>query len=343
MATKRQSNIELLRIVAMLMVVGVHIDFASIGKPDASGLEALSDSRVVWQYAVESLTLLGVNLFTMISGYFGIRLRLRTMVTFLAQCIFYSVLIYLFGVAAGIRPFNVGQFLTSFLVLSVDPLWYVPAYFLLCLLSPLLNAGIEALPKRDMRNLLLVLVAFTCWTGWYWGGHFNPTGYTIMQLVVMYLIARYIGLYYNNNVRAMWAGRHAWLLTAAGYAGIFLALVFMQLKWKAIAYNSPFAIIASIGVFMLFARMHLQSRAVNWIAKSAFAVYLIHQHPMLFGTKFKPLVQSLWAEMPLWEFTLAAIGIMLATYAIAIALDTIRRGLFAALPKISFVKHHRGE
>ena len=81
MAAERESNIELLRIVSMLMVVLVHIDGASLGLPQA--LTVAATARDVWQLAVEALVIIGVNCFTLISGYFGIRLRVRTALGYL--------------------------------------------------------------------------------------------------------------------------------------------------------------------------------------------------------------------------------------------------------------------
>ena len=73
----RQSNMELLRVVSMLMVLAVHIDGASLGLPRLGGNLGAMTARDAWQLVTEALAIVGVNCFTLISGYFGIRLRLR--------------------------------------------------------------------------------------------------------------------------------------------------------------------------------------------------------------------------------------------------------------------------
>lgn len=85
---------ELLRIVSMMMVLAVHLDGASLGLPDLGGNPAGATARDWWRLAVEALAITGVNCFTMISGYFGIRLTVRGAVRFLLMCAFYSVGIY---------------------------------------------------------------------------------------------------------------------------------------------------------------------------------------------------------------------------------------------------------
>ena len=74
--SERKSNMEALRILSMLMVLTVHIDGASLGLPSAPGTDI--GAREAWKLAVEAAAITGVNCFTMISGYFGIRLRFRS-------------------------------------------------------------------------------------------------------------------------------------------------------------------------------------------------------------------------------------------------------------------------
>ena len=65
---QRQSNIELLRIVSMLMVLAVHVDGASLGLPEPMGDIASLTARDVWRIIVEAVAIIGVNSFTMNSG-----------------------------------------------------------------------------------------------------------------------------------------------------------------------------------------------------------------------------------------------------------------------------------
>ena len=68
----RQSNFELLRIVAMLLVLVVHVDFFSLGVPSDADIAGNPVSSAM-RYIVESLALVCVNSYILISGYFGIK------------------------------------------------------------------------------------------------------------------------------------------------------------------------------------------------------------------------------------------------------------------------------
>lgn len=334
MLKERESNLEALRIVSMMMVVLVHIDGASLGLPSIKGdLQALT-SRDVWRLVVESITIIGVNCFTLISGYFGIKLRLKGVLSFLFQCVFYSVLI------ASLAPWLLGiefswkEWGESWLVLSHTDLWYVPAYFCLMLLSPLLNAGVDKLSRREFAWILGIFLLFNIWSGWWWGGSFNPTGYTVMQLILMYLIGRFIRRNIEIGGKEITDGEDLRLKPQHSVVGYVAAtgLIFMSSLYlepvKAFAYNSPMVILASVSFFILFLSFRFHSWWVNYIARSAFAVYLIHKAPEIWGNFMRPEIATAWRELSLPAFTAAAVIITVCVYAVAVLVDPARRWLF---------------
>ncbi len=324
---------ELLRIASMLMVLGVHIDFASLGMPDVSGGWAGLTVRDWWQLSVESVCIVGVNCFTMISGWFGIKLRWRGIWTFLFECVFYSVLICTAVMIVKPEARSLSVWAESWLVLSHTDLWYVPAYFGLMLLSPLLNAGAERLTKSQFGTCLSLFVAFNLWCGWWQGGQFNPTGYTLIQLVMMYLVAKYLRLHVGFDI--MKAKRK--LIVSAYFVsltGITVSAVY--LPTKAYAYNSPIVILNTIALFMLFACMNFKSPTVNRLGSGAFSVYLIHKAPPVWGGLLKPAVMKLWLLLPLWQFTMCAIVLAAAIYTGAWTIDRLRLAVSDRLSAIIF-------
>lgn len=329
-STRRQSSIELLRIISMMMVLAVHIDGASLGLPELEGDFARLTARPAWQLGVESLAIIGVNCFTLISGYFSIRLKVRSLASFLFQCVFYSVGLYAVMCIAAPGRFSFGGLIESFMILTHTDLWYVPAYFLLMLVAPLLNAGFDRLPRRHALYLTLALTAYNVWAGWLWGGSFNPSGYTVVQLIMIYCIGRTISLY-----RSELTGRLR--RPALAYLGLYLGMTLATAVFacydpaKAFAYNQPTVILASVSFFLCFASIDFSSRAVNYAARSAFAVYLIHKNPAVWGGVMKPGVVGLWNQLTLWQFSLAAVGLIAAIYLATMAVDPLRRFISSAI------------
>lgn len=305
------------------MVLGLHIDGASLGLPKPSGsLEALT-AREIWQLGAESLCIVGVNCFTMISGYFGIRLTVKNVGSYLFECIFYSVGIYSLAMILFPASCSWNGWIESWMILSHSDLWYVPAYFLLMLFSPILNGGLDKLSCRQTGYILLGLTLFNIWCGWWWNGNFNPTGYTIMQLILIYIaggyIRRYVHIKSTPFIQATLACGYVLSALAVAVSAIYLPSL------KAFAYNSPLVMAETVFLFLLFLTMHFQSRTVNRIAKGAFAVYLIHKAPIVWVSMMKPAVISLWQATPLWVFVLSSIGLSIAIYIFGALIDMVRQ------------------
>lgn len=331
-AKPRQSNMELLRIISMLMILAVHIDGASVGLPSPDGDFGSLTVRDIWRIAVESVAIIGVNSFVMISGYFGIRLRWRGVLSFLFECAFYSVGIYTVVTLAYPDRFSWTGWMESWMVLSHTNLWYVPSYFGLMLLSPVLNAGMDALPKRTFMGVLVLFLLFNMWCGWWWHGSFNPAGYTLVQLVMVYMTARYIRLHISIE-----SVRHRRNAIIAVYALSLVAIAVSAVclpPERAFAYNSPAVLLSTVSFFLVFAALRFRSPAVDYIAKSAFAVYLIHKAPLVWCLVMRPAVCHLWSTLSLPLFTFAAVGIAIGFYLLAMVIDPLRRLLFNFLSRI---------
>ena len=323
---QRASNMELLRIVSMLMVLCVHIDGASLGLPANTDINDLS-ARDIWRYGVESLAIIGVNCFTLISGYFKINLRLKSIGIYLFQCVFYSVLIYTVLTPVLGHEWSWLEWGESWMVLTHTDLWYVPAYFALMLLAPFINAAFDTLPRRKVIIFTGAFVIFNLWAGWYFDGSFNPTGYTVIQLVMMYMIGRCISL--CKDIIGKFKKPQFIISCFSIYVLFSVITTYYALSdWlKAYAYNAPAVMIASVAFMMAFSAMDFRSKSVNYVAKSAFAVYLIHKSPLIWGNYLKPYVWEFWQSLSLFHFTLAAICLMLAIYAISMLIDAVRRTL----------------
>lgn len=307
----------------MLMVLTVHADGAALGLPALHGNLAYATAYDLWRLAIESVAIIGVNCFTMISGYFGIRLCLRGAAAYLFQCIFYSVGIYTLLMLCFPERLSLTGWAESWLVLTHTDLWYIPAYFGLMLLSPILNAGLKALDRRQYTWLLAAFTLFNLWCGWWWQGSFNPTGYTIVQLTLVYITAHYIRLHVPQTSvnRRRPAITAIYLLSTAG---IFITSLYME-PTRAFAYNSPLVLLSSVSLFMLFTTLHIQSRTINYAARSAFAAYLIHKSPLIWGNAMKPLMLRLADALPGWQLAAAGAAVVIGFYLLAMTVDPLRR------------------
>lgn len=145
----RHQGIGLLRILSMLFVVLFHINLNVILRNSET-----SEFLKYIAIAGNSLVAVAVNCFVLISGYFGIRVRVKSFLGLFFQTEFYSVIAlviailclgYQFVIPSGLVPFH------------PEGLWFVPVYVMLYLISPILNQLITS--KYVHKSAICVLVS----------------------------------------------------------------------------------------------------------------------------------------------------------------------------------------
>ena len=151
----RKSNLELLRILAMLAIVSGHL-------LTQSSLGNVTGTNHILALLLGSGVRIGVNVFLILGAWFMVdaKFRAERIVRLYLEVFFYSVPIticmLLMGEAGGLR--NVLQGMLPFFGRSV---WFASAYISLIALSPFLN-HFFTLPVRTQRTLLVVLFLLFC-------------------------------------------------------------------------------------------------------------------------------------------------------------------------------------
>lgn len=321
----RQSNIELLRIIAMLMILVVHFDGACLGLP--SPQMALSSSE--WaKTVVESLSIIGVNLFVLISGYFGIRTDSRRILTYLGMCAFYSLGIFSLACIAKPSIFSLEALADAALFISHNDLWFVRDYFFLMLLAPFVNVVFANISKWQLHWLTAAILLISCYFGWLWQGKVNPTGYSLMQLVTIYVVGHWLSL--NRLSRSKGAALYV-------FSTICIVLSAAELiPTMAYAYNSPFVIASAVGLFVVFSSFPFSNAYVNFFASGTFAVYLIHKNPYVWGGWLKPQVLALYGSLSPTAFALCISAFTLSVFFSCILIDKLRQYAVGYLSRLFF-------
>ena len=162
--SKRQANFELLRIVAMLMIISLH--YLVKGGIAAPFPFAAKENPVgVFAWLVEAFCIVAVNCYVLLSGYFLSESGWKPgrIGTLLCQVLFYSLLIPVFllafGAASVSRP-DVYDWIGFVFPLGMEHYWFATAYLVMYLFAPFLAAGMEKIDKRELQILLVFLLAF---------------------------------------------------------------------------------------------------------------------------------------------------------------------------------------
>lgn len=340
MKSLRLSNFELLRVLAMLMVLAIHADFISLGRPTCDDL--VSAPLNVWtRLAVEMAGIVAVDVFVLISGWFGIRASVRGLCRYLFTCLFFCI-----GVNVVMWTCGLPSLHDETLHMIRDKIefnWFVIAYLLLYILAPVLNTFVTTATRRTQRRVLLAFFAVQTLYGWLTNtaGYFY-FGYSPLSFVGLYLLARYAAVFRPRWSRgkattyfALYAAFTA-VQTIGGVVALKITSMGVNIGGPAIdrlgAYNNPLVIASSVALLLGFRELHFRSRLVNWLGASSFAVFLLHSHPALFG-KFKQIVEYIYNIYSGWGFWLRLTAFLLLVYALAVLVDQIRIRLWRVVEK----------
>lgn len=277
---KRDSNIELLRLICMLLIVFQHCihicAFPEIWNPQIMSAEVLTTAILV------GLTYVGVNCFVLISGYYGIKLKLRSVLNLYLICAIYALIGYLLHIYIDGANIDRGILYHSLFCISHSSLWFVKCYAGLILLSPLLNEAMEHMSRRNYQWVLALLTILNVYFGFLWKDRvFNADGYTIANFVYIYIIGGYISRYVDIE----WCRKHKtmniciYLTSSLLWSGSIILERYVPMpreEWFW-GYNNPFTLIGSISFFMLFLSIpKFYNKWINWLAAGTFAVYVVH-------------------------------------------------------------------
>lgn len=156
----RNSNIECLRIIAMLMIIASHF---SIHGGFSFDTTFISVNRFYYQF-LQIGGKIGVNLFILISGYFLVNSKQfdwKKVALLWGEIIFYSVVIYFFFVLIGVETFSIGKLIIACMPVISEEWWFASTYIILFLLYPFLNVLLTNLTKKQFQAMLLTMGV--CW------------------------------------------------------------------------------------------------------------------------------------------------------------------------------------
>lgn len=287
----RNSGIDLLRIVAMFMVLFLHI----LGNGGILfEVEVLSSHGLVaWFF--EMATFSAINCYGIISGYVGVTAKHRysNLVLLWLQVASYSVIITLFYHLRYPTVIPAGNVLNALFPISNQQYWYVTAYAGMFLFMPILSNGAKSLSKKQFKlTLILLFIALSLIPAITTRDIFATLwGYSLLWLSFLYLAGAYIKLhgFFKNSVKVSLAIYSVCTL-ASWVIKLWEEHVSTEGKYFNLAtgfiaqYTSPTMLLSGIALFVVFANLKVPNpiqRLVKVISPCAFGVYIIHAHPLL--------------------------------------------------------------
>ena len=308
----------------MFMVLIIHANYSALGWPRISHFTDTPITSFL-QLLTFFLTVVGVNAFVLISGWFGIK---SSFTGFLRLC--FLLLVAWGSVVGGLRL--LGENLPAEpaeLFQSYYSLWFVVSYMILYILSPVLNSYLSAADTRSSGLLLCSFFAFQ-FVMYEVSDDINR-GFSVLSFMGLYMLARYIRLHLFDRINRVrvWCFPAVFfgvslgmtlLLAALAYNG--QSLSFYETFNMVSAYASPNVVVASLALFLWFGRMHFSSSFINRLGASSLMVYATHQN-LLIRPYYAEMVKWLHTELSTPCFVGALLLALCLIYGIATLLNEI--------------------
>ena len=340
---KRQLNFEILRIIAMCMIITMHYLTKGLNVPKLS--EDLSLSNMLW-WLIYAFSVGAVNIYVLISGYFlaDSRWRIDKVFSLYLTVWLYSILVPLTLGALGIVDLgrlSLGDWQQLLLPIEYEHYWFATAYVMMYILSPVLAIAVRSLNRELIRGVIAGLVVlFSVLKS------INPYlipwdkyGNDVLWFIVLFMIAGYIrrfGIQASITVRVL-----TYILTSILILVSELILGVIVNKTGKLEYmldmlcanNHILVLLASVALFTAFIELKTDAihektgKIILLFSSSTFGIYLLHENL---------LVRSRWT---LWlgvdrlnNIALKLLFLIISIVALFIVgtvIDRVRAGIFS--------------
>ena len=341
--TKRETNMDLLRIVGMLMVITIHcLSYNLVYNPQIN----IFNSLII--KFLDILVIPANAIFILLSAYYSIdkKFNLKRILNLWGKTIFYSLLIFLLFKIFGQKT---NDFQSLFPVIS-GQYWFIDAYLIMSFLSPILNIIINKLNKK--QNTFLVIFGIV--TLGVIRILVNPTGIlmgAMLPFIFLYIIGAYIKKYVEIRPKELYMTKYILIAVIITLLSIIIYSVAKRINNDVIIYlltiifngieeyNSLLGVLMSVYIFMRFRTITIKSKTftkiISFIVPSIFSVYLIHENVNL--------KKVLWANLGIMNFANSwfmvpyILLMIISVFITCVIIDLIKRGIYYLVKKIPFV------
>lgn len=346
---KRQVNFELLRIVAMLMIVSLHY----LDKSDIL-MGFLGDQREnpvsAFGWLIEAFCNVAVNCYVLISGYFCVKSVWKPgrALALLSQVLFYSIgipcVLFLCG-SELVSGLGLYDWLDFVLPIETEHYWFATYYLFMYFFSPFLSIGIRQMEKRQLQTVMVFLLCFFSLGKTIIPANLEAVGfgYGMSWFLCLFVFGGYIRIYGIS-----WLEKQSHAATVYFLSGLCVWLMAMLcniLRFTPLggetetlgyyplvlySYNHLFCLVGAVALFYVFKNMRIRegrfAGVVRKLAPYTFGVYLLHEHNLVRYEWMNWL--GVEAVRESFLFVPHMIGCILLVFVIGIAVDAVRAWLF---------------
>ena len=341
--SKRNINIEALRIVAMLMVVTLHC----LGNGLLLGNPKINSYNLLLIRILDTLSSTANAIFLIITGYYLINknFNVKKIILLWGKTIFYSLIIFIICLMLNQKTY---LFDSIFPVMS-GQYWFISAYIALYLLAPIINITLNKINKNQFKFLIATLLIMLGIIRIL----FNPAEIfsgAIMPICLIYSIGAYLRKYVEIKPKGQYLIKYILIAIIFTLLYIILKVITYNVDNKTLfnilfrilstfrEYNNILIVAMTILIFMKFKTITINSdlfsKIIIFISPSVFSIYLIHQNIN---------IRYMWLNFGIMNYSDSILLIpyllflIISVFIVCLCIDLMRRGIYFTIKKIPII------
>lgn len=189
--------------------------------------------------------------------------------------------------------------------------WFPESYLILFVLSPILNAFINACNEKELGRYIIYFYILSTIGGYLLGWYEYKAGMSALSLSGLYLIGAYLRKS-NLKIFSLKARFDMMIYLGLGFMMVVLNVVMLRMgiSTSPYGYLNPIVILMAVYLFLFFKKIEIKSnRIINFFSASAFSVYLFHCNIYL-GDK----ISGMWRDINLHFGVFTSIFVALLSF-----------------------------
>ncbi len=338
---KREFNVDLLRIISMIMIVTLH----SLSR---SGM--LSETKGIIfniSWFIEIACYGAVDIFFLISGYFGINSKFKlSRILLLWFQVFFYLLFFEVGKQILTNNFDAINILKTLTPVTSNIYWFFTCYFVLFFFTPFINKLINNSTEKFNKAFLIILLLFFSIIPFIIMSpiaykkeidiFYTNRGYSVLWGIVMYSIGAILNkLQLNLYIKKKICFLNYLLSIAITFTIWFFCKKYNIYEYFAVSYTSPLIVFSAINLLLLFTKIRLNiyiEKITKVLVPEIFAVYLIHSNPNIYPIYTNSIREILNYKFPTIFFALFII--ILLVYLFSSIIEFVRIKFCSSIHKL---------
>lgn len=334
---KRKYGIDLLRIIAVVMIVVLHC-FTQGGLIDNC---IPMSKQGIFSAIMTTFTIAGVNIFALISGYVSYRKNdikvkysryFELWITVVFYCLFISSILCYIKPEYSFKK----NFILMITPVSSNLYWYFSAYTGLYIIKPFINRGLDKSEELFLKKLFIVFFLMYSIYSVLFDSFGLDTGYSALWIIILYIMGYIVNkcnLFIHKKISVLLLILFA-LIVVTTLSVLFIkdkdTILISMNRFMFISYLSPTVLIFAIIMLVLFSKIKVNekiSKYIKLITSTSFAVYLVNCHPIFFQAILKDMFIS-YCDKPVFVILFNVLKFSLIFCVFVMAFDILRNKLF---------------